>query len=511
LRCSLDTNYPHVRFGKTLFVAVSIAIYALMVRYHSDLPQIIKAIKPDWYEPLKSIIEQKDPSYLLIVVLVSGTFVLLLRTEKEWNFYLSFRDIIYSWVAIPYLTNKIVNLIKDSLTVPVPAQSTLGNCHPDWRVHPADFSKNADTMDRAWAELAYLQSWILNQHRSCPETTFFSEGSFAWEEIKSEFDSLLAVVAARKDGFSGSDQHSAQIMKDIAIHRKKLGRLISCYLVFMNSTRSALIVAAQKLGINLGLEPSENPLRYAAIYIAALIMAVYLGVYFSAAAYDLFYTTGFSTAVLDQNTDDMQRWIFLAFGDYGVPILGILILRYLVWRISPVRHYPIIVAYAWVFLISAVLSTFGLTIMAELVGRHAGHWDEFFSICQRSARWAIGPAFICVYINHFLDRQIDPLRPNIEPSREHPLQRIAYAFLFTLLVLATALPSMPTIQVHLNSPWDVSKLRFISMSTIFCVTMAMALAAQFALIKPASRSAANQASPLTSTDPPRHAEPVSAS
>ena len=126
-------------------------------------------------------------------------------------------------------------------------------------------------------------------------------------------------------------------------------------------------------------------------------------------------------------------------------------------------------------------------------------------------RFAAGHSFGHAGINHFLDRQIDPLRPNIEPSREHPLQRIAYAFLFTLLVLATALPSMPTIQVHLNSPWDVSKLRFISMSTIFYVTMAMALAAQFALIKPASKSPANQASPLTSTDSPRHAEPVSAS
>src|SRR5690349_3181138 len=113
-------------------------------------------------------------------------------------------------------------------------------------------------------------------------------------------------------------------------------------------------------------------------------MAVYFGVYFSAVAYDLLHGSGIATAIFDQNTEDVQRWICLAFGDYGVPILGILILRYLVWRISPVRHYPIIVAYAWVFLISAVMSTFGLTIMAELVGRRAGHWNEFFSICQQS-------------------------------------------------------------------------------------------------------------------------------
>ena len=74
---------------------------------------------------MKSIIEQKDPSYLAIVVFVSACFLWLLRAEKEWNFYLIFRDIIHSWVAIPYLTNKIVNLIKDGLTVPVPEQSKL--------------------------------------------------------------------------------------------------------------------------------------------------------------------------------------------------------------------------------------------------------------------------------------------------------------------------------------------------------------------------------------------------
>ena len=119
------TRPNQYRFGKTLFVLLSVAIYALMVRYHSDLPQIIKAIKPDWYEPLKSIIEQKDPSYLAIVVFVSACFLWLLRAEKKWNFYLIFRDIIHSWVAIPYLTNKIVNLIKDGLTVPVPEQSKL--------------------------------------------------------------------------------------------------------------------------------------------------------------------------------------------------------------------------------------------------------------------------------------------------------------------------------------------------------------------------------------------------
>ena len=249
-------------FGKGLFVFLSLAIYALMVRYHTDLPQIIKALNPEWYEPLKGIIEDKDPSYLLIIIIASASFLLLLRIEKEWNFYLAFRDLVHSWVSIPYLTKTIVAQINDALHVPETEQAKLLSSHPDWRVDPADFSKNSESMDRVWAEVAYLQSWIQIQHGGGPATTFFSEESFAWGEINDQFDRLLALVGSRKDGFPTTEQQSLQLMKDISAHRNKLARLIACYLVFMNSSRSALFIAANKVGINLGPEESENPLRY---------------------------------------------------------------------------------------------------------------------------------------------------------------------------------------------------------------------------------------------------------
>jgi hypothetical protein len=484
-------------FGKALFVAFSVAIYALMVRYHSDLPRILKAVNPDWYGPLKTIIEQKNPSYLIVIVIVSACFLLLLRTEKEWNFYLTFRDMIHAWVSIPYLTNRIVNLIKDTLVVPSDAQSALANSHPEWRVHLPDFSKHPDSMDRAWAELAYLQSWISNQHHISTDTTFFSEESFAWDEINNEFARLLAAVAARKAGFASSAQQSAQLMKDIAVHRRKLGRLIACYLVFMNSTRSGLVETARKLGIDLGPGPCDNPLRYSAIYLVALIMAVYFGVYFSAVSYDLLHGAVLLTSLTDQDTSYVARWVLLAFGDYGIPILGILILRYLMWWMRPVREYSIAVAYAWIFLLTALLSTLGLSLMSELFGKYTHQWGQFLYVCEQETRWAIGPALLCVYINHFLDRQIDPTRPNIEHPSERPWLRMGYALLFALLVVATALPSIPAIQAPAGSPWDVSKLRFVSMGTIFFITMAMTLAAQFALIKSREKHPA-------ATGTPRH-------
>jgi hypothetical protein len=71
---------------------------------------------------------------------------------------------------------------------------------------------------------------------------------------------------------------------------------------------------------------------------------------------------------------DSQRWLVLVFGMYGVPILGILILRYLAWLANPVRGYSILVAYAWIFLISAILSTLGLAVLVELI---RGYWTNF--------------------------------------------------------------------------------------------------------------------------------------
>jgi hypothetical protein len=476
-------------FGKGLFVLLSLAIYALMVRYHSNLPQIIKAVNPDWYKPLKDVIEDKNPSYLLIIIIVSACFLLLLRIEKEWNFYLAFRDLIHSWVSIPYLTKRIVAQINDALHVPETEQAKLPNCRPDWRVHSADFSKNPESMDRAWAELAYLQSWILDQHSTGPATTFFSEESFAWGEINGQFDRLLSLIGPRKDGFPMTEHQSTQLMKDISAHRNKLARLIACYLVFMNSSRSALLVAGSKLGINLGPEASENPLRYSAIYIVALAMAVYFSVYFAAVAYDLFQAVPIERALMDQEPSYVWRWVFLAFGDYGIPVLGILALRYVVWQANPVREYSFAVAYAWIFLLAALLSTLGLSFMSELIGKYAHQWGQFLYVCQQELRWSIGPAMICVYINHYLDRQIDPARPNVERASEHPLLRTGYAFLFTFLVLATAIPSLPAIQQsNPQSAWDLSKVRFVAMATIFSVTITLTLVAQFALIKPKSKS-----------------------
>jgi hypothetical protein len=256
----------------------------------------------------------------------------------------------------------------------------------------------------------------------------------------------------------------------------------------MNSSRSALLTASNKLGIKLYQEALENPLRYSAIYVVALGMAVYFAVYVAALTYDLIQGIPIRSAIVNQDPYPVWRWIFLSFGDYGIPVLAILALRNVLWKINPVRKYPALVAYAWIFLLAALLSSVGLSLTSEFVGKYADQWGQFLYVCQQELCWSIGPAMVCVYINHYLDRQIDPMRQNIGRASEHAMRRIGHAFLFTMLVLATALPSLPSIQASPQSSWDQSKLQFVAMITIFFIAMALTLIAELALTKPKANS-----------------------
>ncbi|HTI84120.1 MAG TPA: hypothetical protein VL614_27020 [Acetobacteraceae bacterium] len=478
------TRSGQFRWAKGLFVVACLLIYVLLVYYHKDLPEFIKAVKPDWAEPLSAVISQKDPSYLVAVVIASACFLSLLHIEARWNFLMLLRDICYSWASIPYLAKRISNLVTDSLTVPDEFARSLPDEKKDWHIGRADFQKNRESMDRSWAELCYLQWWISERRQQDSGTTFFAETSFAWKEVTDDFRTLRLAIVALKQGLAAEDHDSAETMDKIAEHRGKLGRLIACYLIYMNSTREGLHQAASRLGINLAAKACDNPLRYSAIYLVSLVMGVCAGVYLSAVAYDLIVGSPAGSAFLAQDFHDVQMWIYLAFGDYGVPILGILTLRYLYWLNNPVRGYSIMVAYAWVFVISAALSTIGLSIMAELVGSSAATSLSFPALCQREATWSIGPALICVYINHYLDRQIDYTRPDIgRGSGEEKAWRAGYALLFTLLVVATALPLVGTIRAPSDASWELNKLRFVAMGTVFCVSLVLALVAQFALSK----------------------------
>jgi hypothetical protein len=168
-----------------------------------------------------------------------------------------------------------------------------------------------------------------------------------------------------------------------------------------------------------------------------------------------------------------------------------------VWRLNPVSTYSIASAYAWIFVIAATLSTFGLTVAGELVGRRAGQWSAFVDIAVDNIRWSLGPALLSVYVNHYLDRQTDPRLPNIGEDAS-VLWRAGYALLFTLVVQFLTLPSIPTIHAREGAVWPDAKLRVIAMGTVFCITLALSLVAQFGLAKRSGNSASVQTARQTS-------------
>jgi hypothetical protein len=482
------TRPGQYRLGKAFFILSCVGIYCLMVHYHTDIPAIIGMVQPALTDQLKTFIEQKDPSYLVVTIIVSTIFVALLRYEAKWNVLLMGRSLIYSWVAIPYLANRIVVLTQESLHVPPSAIAAVAE-NSQWHVQVSDFQQNERSFERAWAELCYVQWWLQEQRKARPESTFFSEKSFAWQDLKKGFDRLNMAVTGLKSSSGAFTTSNAEMVADIEGHREKLGRLVACYLVFMNSARPALVDEAARFGIVLNKPTSENPLAYSAAYILVLAVAVYFGVFFSAVLYDVLHGTSLFSAMQDQKMHDAERWVIYASGMYGAPIIAILCFRYLAWQVSPIRTYSLAAFYAWIVLAAIPISTFGVTFAAIVAGdfEYKGHWDQFFAIALRALPWSLGPALICVYINYFLDRHTDSRLPNIDAQSEPLPLRAFYAMLFTLAIMLLTLPSLPNIALPEGAVWPIGKLRVVSMGTIFYITFALALVAQLTLGRASKR------------------------
>ncbi len=486
------TRRSQYRLGQALFVAFSVFLYLMMIDYHAELPQILAMVSPPLADKLNGILTSRTS--FVVIIGVSVLFVTLLRLETIWNPILTGRDIVYKWVAIPRLVNRIVELARDELTIKEANRRSVSACE-GLGVDVGDFDKNQMTLDRAWAELCYIDFWLRRQQSQPHGETFFLEQSFSWNELSERFELLKGIMAARstRSNSGGSGFNS------IKQHRDKLCRVVACYLLYMNSRRAHLVVAAKEFGIDLGEPVSANPLIYSAIYIAVLTFSVYLGTYISAFLYD--YSENGKTlwqAASEPNLGYIGRRVALAFGDYGVPIIGVLALRNFVWRFNPVHGLSQAPTYAWVLLFASILSTVGLSLMVELVRTSSNASSpnsyNFFSVCQRMAWWSIGPAFICVYINYYLDRQTDPCLPDIGRVGDTRARRAIAAILFTMFIIVLTLPTVATIMPQDRS-LDVSKVRFVALGTVIFITLALTMTAEFALRKP------GQARSTTEHDP----------
>src|SRR5262249_48139806 len=154
-------------------------------------------------------------------------------------------------------------------------------------------------------------------------------------------------------------------------------------------------------GVDVDAPVSRNPLRYWIIYAIALIFSVYIGVIVSAISYDLLDGKGL---VLSQDPDRLQAWVLYSLCNYGLAIVVVLLLRWMMSSLGGVSQSHLI-TYCWTFLAAFVVGPAGLTVAVHFFGQPPLNGMPYPDLYFRMVRWGLGPALVSVYISYYLDRQ----------------------------------------------------------------------------------------------------------
>ncbi len=275
----------------------------------------------------------------------------------------------------------------------------------------------------------------------------------------------------------------ADVAGKIESLRRQYCRLSACFLVFKNQTQKNAIRDAKQFGVTITPDvPRANPLRYTAIFFVAIMIAIYIGVSLSAMTWDLLHDN--LHAALSQDPDLITWWIGYALAIYGMPILAVLLLRYLGWTIDPGQPNSYLISYATVFLVALFVSVTCLAIAIKLAGTSPAATMSVPDLVLTRLKWSISPAVVAVYIAYHVDRQIDPLLPDIGSYDHWRLpQRLMSCVFFGLLVAGFS--ALPTLSISASfTAWSVDKQRTVVIGTIFIIGLVMALVGEFCLIKP---------------------------
>jgi hypothetical protein len=418
-----------------------------------------------------------------VVIFSAAIFISLLRVEKDWNPLFVLRRVVHGWVSIPQFANAIMVMARDELLVPVEARANVANSPDAPYVTVGDFDKDRRSLDRHWAELCYIRLWLELYRAQGSHFTFFNEPSFAWEQLQADYDNVRDRLAPLKRGDVTDPNIFADVAGKVEALRRQYCRLAACFLVFKNQTQKNALRDAKQFGVTITLDvPRANPLRYTAIFFVAIVIAIYLGVSLSAMSWDLLH--GNLTGALMQDPDLITWWIGYALAIYGTPILAVLLLRYLGWTIDPGQPNSYLISYATIFLVALTVSVTCLAVAIKLAGATQATTLPFLELVVTRLKWGISPAVVAVYIAYHVDRQIDPLLPDIGPYEHWRLaQRLMSCVFFGFLVAGfSALPAL-SISVSFTA-WPVDKQRTVVIGTIFIIGLIMALVGEFGLIKP---------------------------
>jgi glutamine transport system substrate-binding protein len=479
------TQPTQYRLGLILFVATCLLIYLLIAYFHQSLVPIVGIINPDLKTAMQAAMKDGSLPYPLAVIFSAAIFMGLLKVQKDWNPIFVLRRVVHGWVSIPQIANEFMILMRDELVVPGGARAEVVADPGSPYVTLGDFDKDRLSLDRRWAELCYIRLWLERHRAQGSHFTFFNEPSFAWDQLQAKFADAREWIAPLKQGLV-TGQLAGSLLKDavdkVESLRRQYCRLAACFLVFKNETQKDALRDARQVGVSIPADIKRaNPLRYTAIFAAAIVVAIYTGVSLSAIGWDLLHH---NTVVI--GSEIATRWVFFGLANYGLPIMAVLSMRYLGWRIDHGQPGSYLTSYAAVFLLALGVADVGLTLATMAAGR-TGSLDlaQVGSLLFLNIKWGISPAAVSVYVIYHVDRQIDPLLPDIGPYDHWRLpQRLMSCVFFALLV--TGFSVLPALGIPASrTAWSLEKLQLVILGTTFSVGLIIAVVGEF-LLAPAT-------------------------
>jgi hypothetical protein len=474
--------------GMIVYVVMCLIAYALIVGYCRELFSLLALVAPSQIRAaMDTTIAQNSISFPVMIGLGVVVLVTLLRIEHEWNPLFALRRLVWGWVYIPALANQITAAASDALMVPEEKRWAVAS-DPGNHVDIGDFDKERRSVDRIWAELCYVRLWLRRNLEQGSHLTFFNEPSFAWRTLESDFAVMREKIAPLRQALKEESPFGHEFFESTAEKvetlRRKYCRLAASFIVFNNETKKATIVAANELGASLArIEIRANPIRYAVLFIVAILISIYLGVWLSATMWDLSHRVATTGSVFNQDADIATRWVYYGVATFGTPIVVVLLLRYLGWNYDAAQPTSYLTSYAAMFVVALCVSVASLAMLTEFVSPIS---PPFVELVFRDFKWGWSPALICVYVLYHVDRQIDPLLPDIGTVGGGRIAPRLFACLsFAALVTLLSLWPATTLSVGPGSAWPIEKLQTVVVGMIFTIAFSMAVVSHFCLRKAA--------------------------
>ena len=470
------TSRGQYLLGTWIFIVFACGFFLLLVYAHREVIDAASMFGGDVIPKyILDAAKDQSASYLTVFAAIGAVYLYLLTKEAQWNVLLIVRDLIYRWISIPQLASQIVAQIRFSLHVPQDAIAAVIASSPG--VTEQDFRKDSNTPDRLWAETCYMKWWLTQGHEAGEDATFFTEESFGFDKLLGELERTSCDLSAWKSGAHPELALTGLFDKLKELHNR-FSRLVACYLIYRNGSRKELCAQARKFGLEINDTIPSYPLRYWIVYVIVLMFAVYVGVYASAVASDLVRGQGFN---LTQNPDRAVQWIMYSMSNYGLAIIAILLFRSVSGYMGPAFNQSHLITYCWTFLVALFVGPLGLTIAVHFFSLSQNAALPFHTLYYTMLKWGFGPALVSVYISYYLDRQTYQDLPNIDHTVATIGRRLANCFAFAGVTFVLLLPFVLSLTAPAGNGWDSVKLRIVAAGTTFCLTLALALAAQFAL------------------------------